>query len=136
MKKQRTSLHKVFVLGALALGVTFGADAQQRRGSGLHTDKFEPLDPIFASPNTYRTASGAPGHEYWQQQVDYDIDITLDDENQTITGSETIHYVNNSPDPLEYIWIQLDQNVRSKESDSYKIRTTRIMVLFTTLGRA
>ncbi|HAA16784.1 MAG TPA: aminopeptidase [Cytophagales bacterium] len=125
MKKQRTSLHKAILLGAMALGVTFGADAQRQR-TGLHTDKFEPLDPIFASPNNYRTASGAPGHEYWQQQVDYDIDITLDDEKQTITGSETIHYVNNSPDPLEYIWIQLDQNVRSKESDSYKIGTSRM----------
>ena len=121
--KQRSSLLKALALGLVALGMSYGAQAQR---FGKHTDKFEPLDPIFRSPNTYRTASGAPGHEYWQQQVDYKIDITLNDENQSITGKETIHFINNSPDPLTYIWIQLDQNVRAQDSDTYKISTGSI----------
>jgi hypothetical protein len=57
-----------------------------------------------------RNAAGAPGPDYWQQQVDYVIDVTLDEENRTIVGSETITYTNNSPDTLSYLWLQLDQN--------------------------
>ena len=82
---------------------------------------FDSLEQKLPTPNVYRTASGAPGHEYWQQQVDYDMHITLDDNTQRIDGSETITYTNNSPDVLRYLWIQLDQNVRSKDSDSHKI---------------
>ena len=80
--------------------------------------KFEQLGTMLPTPNTYRTASGAPGHQYWQQKADYKMKITLDDNNQTITGSETITYYNNSPDNLEYLWVQLDQNMRAKDSDS------------------
>ena len=51
------------------------------------------------------------------------MNITLNDQQQKITGSETIKYHNNSPDKLEYLWIQLDQNKRAQNSDSYKIQT-------------
>jgi len=83
--------------------------------------KFRQLKQELATPNVYRTASGAPGHEYWQQQADYNIKIILDDETQRINGSETITYHNNSPDPLNYLWIQLDQNIRAKNSLRAKI---------------
>ncbi len=73
-------------------------------------DKFRQLNEYLPTSNVYRTASGAPGHEYWQQQADYKIDVTLDDANQTLTGSATIKYYNNSPDSLKYIWMQMDQN--------------------------
>ena len=66
----------------------------------------------------YRTASGAPGHEYYQQKADYVINVQLDEKNHVITGDETITYTNNSPDVLNYLWIQLDQNVRAKNSAS------------------
>ena len=78
---------------------------------------------MLPTPNTYRTGSGSPGHEYWQQRADYDIKVTLDDVNQTIVGSETITYTNNSPDPLGYLWVQLDQNMRAGDSDTYSTRT-------------
>ena len=65
---------------------------------------------LLATPNMFRTASGAPGPAYYQQQADYKIDIELDDKNSKLTGSEVITYSNNSPDSLEYLWIQLDQN--------------------------
>lgn len=88
--------------------------------------KFEQLGTQLPTPNTYRTASGAPGHQYWQQKVDYDIKVELNDKNQSITGSEMITYTNNSPDALTYLWVQLDQNAFSKESDGYKVRDKKL----------
>ena len=79
-------------------------------------DKFRQLEEMLPTPNNYRTASGVPGHDYWQQQVDYAIDITLDEEKHWLTGSETITYHNNSPDVLSYLWIQLDQNTFAQDS--------------------
>ena len=73
-------------------------------------DAFRQLDEVLPTANSYRTASGAPGHEYWQQKVDYDIDVELHDDTQRITGTEVISYVNNSPDTLRYLWLQLDAN--------------------------
>ncbi len=79
--------------------------------------KFEQLSTL-PSPNTYRTASGAPGHQYWQQKVDYLINVELNDELQTLTGSEIITYTNNSPDALDYLWVQLEQNAFAKNSEA------------------
>ncbi len=75
--------------------------------------KFKQLNEEFATPNMYRTAAGAPGKNYYQQRADYKIDVVLDDKNQKLFGNETITYYNNSPDVLEYLWVQLEQN-RSK----------------------
>ena len=86
-------------------------------------NKFKQLKQELATPTVYRTASGAPGHKYYQQKADYVIDITLDDEKQKITGKETITYKNNSPDKLDYLWIQLDQNYRARDSDSKLINS-------------
>ena len=88
--------------------------------------KFAQLGQELPTPNVYRTASGAPGHEYYQQQVDYDMDIELDDATQRLYGSSTITYWNNSPDELTYLWLQLDQNMRAKDSDTKKIGTGEI----------
>ena len=85
---------------------------------------FQQLGQELPTPNVYRNAAGAPGQMYWQQKADYEMDIRLDDENQRIYGTEKITYHNLSPDPLEYLWIQLDQNVRSLDSDTYKTSTS------------
>lgn len=85
---------------------------QNNPGSN-HGNKFEQLGTILPTPNNYRTASGAPGHEYWQQRADYDISAYLDEDKLNLKGSETITYYNNSPDELEYLWIQLDENQQS-----------------------
>ena len=82
---------------------------------------FRQFGQDLPTPNVYRNASGAPGHAYWQQKADYDMQVTLDDTKQTITGQEKITYHNNSPEPLQYLWIQLDQNMRAKDSDTYKV---------------
>jgi len=89
-------------------------------------NKFKQIEEMLPTPNTYRTASGAPGHEYWQQRADYKMKITINDENQKLYGDETITYHNESPDQLKYLWIQMDQNVRSKDSHSHDIRSSSI----------
>lgn len=85
------------------------------------TDKFKQLYEELPTPNVYRTGTGAPGHAYWQQKADYVMAVRLDDDKQRIYGEATIRYTNNSPDILEYLWLQLDQNQRAKDSDTYKI---------------
>ena len=81
-------------------------------------DKFRQLEEILPTPNDYRTASGAPGARYWQQRVDYSIDVSLDEPTNRINGSETITYHNQSPDTLKYLWLQLDANLFRPDSDS------------------
>ena len=88
--------------------------------------KFEQLGTMLPTPNAYRSANGAPGPEYWQQRADYDIDVEINDDNQTLHGSEIITYTNNSPDPLSYLWLQLDQNVRNINADTYSTSTSTI----------
>ncbi len=91
-----------------------------------HQNKFRQLGQELPTPNVYRNAAGAPGHGYWQQQADYQMDIELDEKTQRLYGTETITYHNQSPDALEYLWVQLDQNRRAKDSDSYKINTNSL----------
>ena len=91
-----------------------------------NTNDFRQLGQELPTPNSYRTAAGAPGHQYWQQKADYSIKVEVDDEKQRIYGEETITYHNNSPDQLEYLWLQLDQNRRAKDSDTYKTQTSKL----------
>ncbi|HAR22156.1 MAG TPA: aminopeptidase [Cryomorphaceae bacterium] len=93
------------------------------QAQNVNTSKFRQLGQELPTPNVYRTASGAPGHEYYQQRADYDMSVTLDDETQRIYGEETITYTNNSPDELRYLWVQLDQNMRAKNSMTQQIQT-------------
>ena len=81
-------------------------------------DKFRQLEEDLPTPNGFRTGSGAPGPAYWQQEVDYEINVRLDDEKQQISGSEVITYKNNSPDTLRYLWLQLDANIHQPNSDA------------------
>lgn len=79
-------------------------------------DKFKQMYDLLATPNMYRTASGAPGPEYYQQKADYKIDIELDDKNAKLYGQETVTYTNNAKESLDYLWMQLDQNQQSRKS--------------------
>ncbi|PIB36350.1 aminopeptidase [Reichenbachiella sp. 5M10] len=96
------------------------------QAQGVWEQKFEQLGTTLPTPNQYRTASGAPGVDYWQQKVDYVIDVQLTDEDHKIVGSETITYTNNSPDQLGYLWVQLDQNMRAKDSDTPLVEATKM----------
>jgi len=102
----------------IACSVLSSAFAQQSEQN--HAERFEQLGNMLRSPNVYRTASGAPGHMYWQQQANYVIKVELDDVNQSIKGSEKVTYINNSPDQLTYLWVQLEENQRGPDSDSPK----------------
>lgn len=104
----------------LALSLTLGAQENTNK------NKFKQLGQELPTPNTYRTASGAPGPDYWQQQADYIMDIELDDNTQRVYGEETITYYNLSPNTLKYLWIQLDQNMRAKDSDTHLIGTSNV----------
>lgn len=96
--------------------------AQVRKWEG----KFEQLDQTLSTPNSYRSASGAPGPNYWQQRADYDIDVELNDETQLITGRETITYYNNAPEVMKYVWLQLDQNLLAKGNMTEKTKNNRL----------
>ena len=102
--------------------------------SALGQKKFAQIENLIPTPNEYRNAAGAPGHSYYQQQADYKMTLTLEDDTQILRGTETITYTNNSPDALEYLWLQLDQNLFSKTSDTKLISVER-MEDFRSLGQ-
>ena len=104
---------RLTVLFCLLFAQTLSAQLIQNNPGSNHGNKFEQLGTILPTPNEYRSASGVPGPAYWQQKVDYIIRCTLDETNLKLTGSETITYHNNSPDVLNYLWFQLDENQHS-----------------------
>ncbi len=83
-----------------------------------HGNKFEQLGSILPDPNSYRNAAGAPGFQYWQMKADYDIDVYLDEENLQIKGEEWVTFYNKSPEALDYIWLQLDENQHAPNAES------------------
>jgi Peptidase family M1 domain len=80
--------------------------------------KNDVFDPNFLSQDAtvYRSSNGAPGPKYWQNRADYIIHATLDEKDTTLSGKVDIHYINNSPDSLRYLWLQLDQNLFKTDS--------------------
>ena len=112
----------------ILLTTSLGTFAQEQTKTELPKwqGKFEQLDQTLPTPNEYRSASGSPGPKYWQQQADYDMSVEINDQNQSLSGKETITYTNNSPDVLKYLWVQLDQNILDKESSTAKTQTSSI----------
>lgn len=110
-----------FLLACSGFSPAFAQQSEQN-----HAERFEQLGNMLRSPNVYRTASGAPGHMYWQQQANYVIKVELDDVSQSIKGSEKVTYINNSPDQLTYLWVQLEENQRGPDSDSPKASESHI----------
>tara|TARA_R110001583_G_scaffold412_2_gene3792 strand:+ start:35481 stop:37739 length:2259 start_codon:yes stop_codon:yes gene_type:complete len=128
-------MRKLFITSFLLLFITalsFSQNVEQQKAHS-NTSKFRQLHQELPTPNSQHTASGAPGYEYTQQQVDYKIAVILDDENQRIYGEETITYHNNSKDNLDYLWIQLDQNVRASDSKSKDIKKGEVSAMFSPL---
>src|ERR1700761_6482908 len=82
-----------------------------------HNELFGPITWPVTSGET-RSASGKPGVNYWQNRADYVIKASLNetDQDTTITGNVDITYTNNSPDNLDYLWLQLDQNLFKPDS--------------------
>jgi len=111
-------LSLLFFLPAILLAQEKPTTVTPKQSGKYDTSKFSQMYDLLATPNMFRTASGAPGPAYYQQQADYKIDVELDDKNAKLSGSETVTYYNNSPDSLEYLWVQLDQNQAAKNSQS------------------
>lgn len=106
------------------------AQHQSNPGSN-HGNSFEDLNYLLPTPTEYRTASGAPGPRYWQQRADYDISVELDEPNNILTGSETITYYNNSPHPLSFLWLQVDENFHNPNSASNYSNSSRMQANMT-----
>ena len=111
-------MHKLLLFSFAAMfSASSFAQSISNPGSN-HGNKFEQLGTMISDPNSYRTASGAPGSAYWQQRADYVINADLNEKTNILTGSESITYYNNSPDPLSYLWVQLDENQHMATDDS------------------
>ncbi|HEX9980063.1 MAG TPA: M1 family metallopeptidase [Flavobacterium sp.] len=118
-------MKKISILFSLAISVaTFAQDATPKQAGSTDTNKFRQMYDLLATPNMYRTASGAPGPEYYQQQADYKMDIELDDKNTKLSGTETITYTNNAKESLEYLWLQLEQNQMARTSKTPLVENT------------
>lgn len=119
-------MFKPFItIALLSFAAISSANSAISQTKGDFEDKFRQLDESLPTPNIYRNAAGEPGHEYWQQQVDYKIKATLDEKKRRIEASQDITYHNNSPDTLKYLWVQLDQN---------KFRNDSMSAMTTTFG--
>src|SRR6059058_389662 len=98
---------KCFALIAATFAVTAATAGPSRYDPRETFAPFDMGQPI----NDIRTGSGLPGPAYWQNRADYTIRAALDPATKTITGSVEIRYTNNSPDRLDVLWLQLDQNL-------------------------
>lgn len=118
----------IYILSLLSsVFVTAQEKTEAPREKG-HSDesRFSQMYDLMATPNMFRTASGAPGPAYYQQQADYKMDIELDDKNTRLYGKETITYHNNAPEALEYLWVQLDQNQNARDSKSKLVESQKM----------
>ncbi len=103
-------------------------------GQSNHGNKFEQLGTTLPTANNYRNMDGSPGPDYWQQRVDYDIECSLDEKEQRLDGKELITYYNQSPSTLNYLWLQLDENEHSSESDKHKMEGSTIQDVMSEQG--
>ncbi len=118
---KKNGLCLLFTSAIWPIGATAVAQPIDNRKLGQE-DKFRQLEEILPTPNGFRNAAGEPGPTYWQQRVDYDIDVTLDDQQRTISGREKIVYHNQSPSSLRYLWLQIDANIFKPDSDANLVR--------------
>jgi hypothetical protein len=105
-------------IAVLLPAASIAADASARGMPGDPDKLFAQLDSLLPTPGVTRTASGAPGAQYWQQRADYRIKVKLDEQRRRLTATQSITYMNRSPDTLNYIWLQLDQNIFKDNSIS------------------
>ncbi|MEO9871442.1 M1 family metallopeptidase [Ekhidna sp.] len=84
-----------------------------------YSGKFNAIDRLLEPPSSYRTASGAPGEDYWQQRADYTIKASINEKTNELIGEETITYFNNSPHSLSFLWLNIEQNVNRKGNEDF-----------------
>ena len=103
------------LLSAVAIFAVTAKGYAQETPVYSYTEAFKPLFYPQTGTET-RSASGQPGHKYWQNSADYQLNVSLDANKNELTGSAEITYTNNSPDQLGFLWLQLDQNLFAKDS--------------------
>ena len=103
------------ILFSLLVANCYSQNYNQPEGRFNQHKTFSPLFYSFPG-NDFRSASGAPGPKYWQNRADYKLNVVLDSAKNKISGSALITYTNNSPDPLTFLWLQLDQNIYRQDS--------------------
>ncbi|RBM08872.1 peptidase M1 [Novacetimonas cocois] len=111
---ERSGRYRLLLLGCMAcIASAPSAWAREKHPSGMTSRApaiFMP-QPMPDRPTVFRSAAGVPGHAYWQNRADYAIHATITPETRTLSGEETITYTNNSPDGLDEVWLNLDQNI-------------------------
>ncbi len=118
------------IFSVLIVNFSVLAQKSDKKNIGhINDNPFRQLTDLFATPNKYHNASGAPGVDYYQQKVDYSMNIELDDEKKKLYGEQSITYYNNSPDDLEYLWIQLDQNIRKKDAPALEKNESKFQLI-------
>jgi len=118
------------IFSVLIVNFSVLAQKSDKKNIGhINDNPFRQLTDLFATPNKYHNASGAPGVDYYQQKVDYSMKIELDDEKKKLYGEQSITYYNNSPDDLEYLWIQLDQNIRKKDAPALEKNESKFQLI-------
>jgi hypothetical protein len=122
-----TILHALIIGGLSMLAVSEARSQPFPNRKYGQEDKFRQLEEILPTPNSYRSAAGEPGPDYWQQRVDYTIDVALNETDHSISGSEMIRYRNQSPHAIRYLWIQVDPNIFSPDSDANRTRSGRML---------
>lgn len=125
-------INKLIALCLVGCAFAFTASAQQAATTATASlatnySSSEAFGPLFYTQNgnEFRSANGAPGAKYWQNRVDYNITASLDETKNTVSGTVTITYKNNSPDKLPYLWLQLDQNTFKENSRGAQITPSR-----------
>jgi hypothetical protein len=126
MKTKLTLIFCAFLTFFGTINAQEKQEDKKREPGHYNENKFRQMYDLLATPNMFRTASGAPGPAYYQQQADYKINVEVDDKNAKLYGTETITYTNNAPESLDYLWIQLDQNMRSRTSQTPLVGNERI----------
>ncbi len=116
-KKKMTFKKSIALVLMIPLSLsTMAYSSAIKQTKGNFEDKFRQLEEVLPTPNVYRNAAGEPGEKYWQQEVDYNIKVSLDENKRRLSASEQITYKNNSPYQLKYLWVQLDQNIFKEDS--------------------
>ncbi len=125
-------MKNIYTLLLSLLTVSVTAQNLQNNPKSNHGNKFEQLGSILADPNSFRTASGAPGHLYWQQRADYEIEAYLNEAELKLEGKERVTYYNNSPDVLSYLWLQLDENQHDPNNEANNFNESSLRSPLTT----
>lgn len=113
----KSAILSLCYIGCMLVFISISAHVAWGQNTSNHGNKFEQLGTILPPGNDIRGMDGAPGPEYWQQRVDYDIECSLDEKNLRLDGSEMITYYNQSPHTLNYLWLQLDENEHAATSN-------------------